>query len=397
MKVAFIYGAANFYKGKDGLYYSGGTVNLDIWKRYLTIFEEIIALGKNMASIPNNVDLSLISMENVEIRVMTPLNGFKSLLTQFEEVKRECYRCLEDSDCAIIRLPSIEGVIACNIARKLNKPYLVEVVGCAKDSLKYHGSLKGKISALPIGLMNRKAIKEAPYAIYVTENYLQSKYPCEGVQYACSDVNLTLDNEIFEKRKLKIHAKKNKSSFKIGMVGSLDVYYKGHITALKSLKILKDRNFNVELHLIGAGQWKSIEGTAKKLGVDELVFFNGLIPSGKEVINWLDELDVFIMPSLTEGLPRSLVEAMSRAIPCIASNVGGIPELLDKNFLHEPKDYVDLSNKIIKLIDDKSFYLKTAEHNLFVSKKYERVLLDEKRNYILTKFKDFCIEKENVI
>lgn len=62
-------------------------------------------------------------------------------------------------------------------------------------------------------------------------------------------------------------------------------------------------------------------------GVADRVVFKGQMKH-QQVLEWIDSLDIYIQPSMQEGLPRALIEAMSRACPAIGSSTGGIPELL---------------------------------------------------------------------
>ena len=74
--------------------------------------------------------------------------------------------------------------------------------------------------------------------------------------------------------------------------------------------------------------------------------FLGQLPAGEMVRAQLDKADLFILPSKTEGLPRALVEAMARALPCIGTTVGGIPELLPSEDLVPPGDVKALAETI---------------------------------------------------
>jgi glycosyltransferase involved in cell wall biosynthesis len=66
-------------------------------------------------------------------------------------------------------------------------------------------------------------------------------------------------------------------------------------------------------------------------------------------LSWLDKIDLYIQPSVTEGLPRALIEAMSRACPSIGSMVGGIPELLDSKYLFHKKNVEELLNMLSEI------------------------------------------------
>ena len=85
-----------------------------------------------------------------------------------------------------------------------------------------------------------------------------------------------------------------------------------------------------------------------KHGLEKYVKFIGFQDSTK----WYPEFDIFILPSLSEGFPLTILEALSSGIPCLATNVGGIPEILNDEFLVEKWDYKNLANKIIELLKD---------------------------------------------
>jgi glycosyltransferase involved in cell wall biosynthesis len=77
------------------------------------------------------------------------------------------------------------------------------------------------------------------------------------------------------------------------------------------------------------------------------VEFRGALPVGEKVFAVLDASDLFVMPSRQEGLPRAMVEAMARALPCIGSAVGGIPELLDEEDMVVPDSPAALAARIL--------------------------------------------------
>ena len=385
MKTIFIYDGADFYKDDDGNYYSGGTVSLSIWKRYLKYFDSLVAIGRDMGIKPQNKKLTEVSMQNVEIRLFSNINGFKELFLNFRKVQKSIRYSLNDVDSAIIRLPSISGLVACHEAKKAKIPYMVEVVGCSRDSLWYHGSITGKILAYPMYFLNRHFIKSAPFSIYVTQTFLQERYPNKGFECACSDVSLEEINEsVLLKRKEKILSMRKNQPVKFGLIGSLNVDYKGHEIALRALSCLKN-TLNFELRFLGDknDKWNML---IKELKIEDKVYYDGVLPSGKAVYKWLDELDVLLMPSKTEGLPRSLVEGMSRGLPAIGSRVGGIPELLNDEYMFESNDYVDLSTKIQRLVSNKDNLLKSSLNNFEKSKNYSENVLNKRRDAFFSKF-----------
>ena len=162
---------------------------------------------------------------------------------------------------------------------------------------------------------------------------------------------LYVDKNVLRNRLLKIKNKSDGDKYKLGLIGSLNVNFKGHGVAIKALSYLKNKN--IELHFLGAGDAKKWKKIAKKYGVEKQIFFDGTLPGGEKVYEWMDELDLYLIPSLQEGLPRALVEAMSRGCPAIGSNTGGIPELLGKKYIFGKKQAKKLANKIEDVLYNK--------------------------------------------
>ena len=95
------------------------------------------------------------------------------------------------------------------------------------------------------------------------------------------------------------------------------------------------------------------------------------------------------MPSLLEGLPRSMVEAMSRGCPIVGSRVGGIPELIEEKCLTRLKDEKDLAAKIETFIINKDFTLYQAERNFNVARQYVKEKTDKVRDSFWCEFKNY--------
>ena len=95
-------------------------------------------------------------------------------------------------------------------------------------------------------------------------------------------------------------------------------------------------------------------------------------------------IDLFILPSLSEGLPIALLEAMSSGVPSIASAVGGINEIINNNIggiIITPRDTVAITNAVIKLYKNKEFYnklktdgMKIVEDNYSTKKMVEEYI-----------------------
>ena len=80
--------------------------------------------------------------------------------------------------------------------------------------------------------------------------------------------------------------------------------------------------------------------------------FEVLLPHS-EVFIELRNIDIYVQPSLQEGLPESVVEAMSLGCPVIGSNVGGIPELINQDMIFKKKNSNQLANIIENITKEK--------------------------------------------
>ncbi|MFV9482458.1 glycosyltransferase [Christiangramia sp. ASW11-125] len=104
-------------------------------------------------------------------------------------------------------------------------------------------------------------------------------------------------------------------------------FEKNHIGLLRILKILIRENNKVHLHLVGDGPMKEeIELEVKNENLQSYVSFYGFV---NNPLSYIDAADVLVLPSIIEGLPGVLLEAMYCKIPVIAYNVGGIAEIIN--------------------------------------------------------------------
>lgn len=147
----------------------------------------------------------------------------------------------------------------------------------------------------------------------------------------------------------------------IGTVGRL-VPVKGHVVLLEALRILHESHHNVTLFLVGDGPLRGeLAAESKRLGVDQCVIFSGHQEQSYDFINMMD---LFVLPSLHEGIPMVLLEAFALKRPVVASRVGGIPEVVThahSGILVSPSNPDELAAAISALIEDQSRALAFGE------------------------------------
>lgn len=138
----------------------------------------------------------------------------------------------------------------------------------------------------------------------------------------------------------------------IGFVGRLSEE-KGVNYLIEAAVMLKQISADFKLVIVGDGPKKSeLICLANSKGLDQEVIFTGF---QNDIEKWLPAFDVFVLPSLTEGTPMALLEAMSTGIPVIASAVGGVPNILENGingFLVTPGNSNELCEKMALLLSD---------------------------------------------
>lgn len=399
MKLLFVHGTKIKVDNKNN-YYTGGSYNKDTWARYLNICDKLSVIGRKEPETYKEEDakkkFNFFDKEKIKFIEVPNLNSSLKTFIDINKRKKREYvikASVLKNDFIIVRLPSTEGNLAIKYARKFNKPYLVEVVGCSWDALWYY-NLKGKILAPIRFLKQKRMVRNAPFVVYVTNNFLQSRYPTKGKYVNCSNVVLeNIDSNILMKRIEKINKLDLTSKIVIGTVGGIDVKYKNQESVVVALGKLKQKGItNFEYQLVGGGNPTYLAAIAEENNVSEHVKYLGSIPHAK-VLAWLDTVDVYIQPSKTEGLPRALIEAMSRGVLSIGTNAGGIPELLDEKYIVNKSNGVENAIKNILMQIDKKSMLDQAQRNFSVSKNYEKNVIERRR---LKFFQEFINHGSNL-
>lgn len=375
MKALFVHG--HKFPFNKGVYYYSYGFDEEFFNRYLLVFDELSIIGRRV-EISTEESKKVQPVDN-SIYFFT-LKNFSQLKSR--KIRDNIDKIIRKNDYLIVRLPSILGVYVIQRARALKKPYLVEVVGSAWDSLWYQNIYR-KMFAPILSFLNKRAISKAPYVVYVTEKYLQKHYPTLGKSISCSNVTLpsvadlsTLNNRLEKLKKL------DTKKIIIGTCATLNVY-KGQQDIIKAISILKAQGYKVEYQLVGGGDAGHLKSLTTKLGLTGEVKFMGKLKH-KDVFLWLDKIDLYVQPSLTEGLPRAVIEAMSRGCPIIGSSAGGIPELIDNKFVYKKGDIITFCDIFKKLTPE--IMIEQAVSNHTNSKKYLKSVLYERRTKFFKQF-----------
>jgi len=149
--------------------------------------------------------------------------------------------------------------------------------------------------------------------------------------------------------------------FLAGIVAALEDH-KGHKYLIEAASIIKRRAPKVKIIIVGKGSLEyELDQQARGLQVHDLVFFLGF---REDVPRILASLDAFVLSSYLEGLGTSILDAMASRLPVVATDVGGIPEVVVHNetgILVPPRNPEALAEALIRLHDDRALALRLGE------------------------------------
>jgi glycosyltransferase involved in cell wall biosynthesis len=345
-----------FELNPDGEYFALGAFGYSLISRYLDEFDEVIVAGRVASAVREAPAGLKASGPNVRFLDLPEMRGVRGIVTDWIRAANAINRELARRPFIVLRVPGVVGTLVGTVAKVCNLPFGVEVVGDPADSFSPRASKvpgRSLVRALAVGTMKRQC-SNAVAAAYVTQHALQLRYPPGGWHTHYSSVDLGPEayaNEVELARRFESfrRVRNPQDPWRIVHVGGLDHLYKGTDTLLNAVAQIGRRDLHVTI--VGDGKHRQeLHSKASALGISGQVQFLGRVHPGIDVRRILDTADLFVLPSRQEGLPRAMIEAMARGLPCVGSSVGGIPELLSADAVVPPNDSAALANVLTELL-----------------------------------------------
>jgi glycosyltransferase involved in cell wall biosynthesis len=367
-----------FYGTPDGAVWTDGPCARPFWDRYLEVFDEVQAIARvrPIAKAPDGVVRA--DGEGVAFSPVVHYIGPRDYLRKAIAVRKSVICGAGTANAIVLRVPSnLASVLVPTLVRR-GQPYALEVVGDPYDAFS-PGAIKHPLRPFLrrwFAHELRKQCRQAFAAAYVTAEALQRRYPIgpDGRSFYYSDVQLsglTAQNP---------RPATQKSLWKLISVGSLEHLYKAQDVQIDAVARCRRQGLDIELILVGDGQHRgALAARAAQRGIASSVHFRGQLASGEPIRDELDCADLFLLPSRQEGLPRAMIEAMARALPCIGSTVGGIPELLPAEDMVPPADADALASKIAEIVSDPQRMHRMSARNLARAGDFQEDILRERR------------------
>jgi glycosyltransferase involved in cell wall biosynthesis len=393
-----------FLRTPDGAVWTDGINSYEFWVRYLSVFDRVKVLARVKESDSRPAAYRAASGPGVVFRAVPNYEGPWEYIARNNHVRRAIRGAVDASDAVIMRVSShIAGCLESCLVRA-GHPYGLEVVNDPYDvfapgAVQYH---LRPVFRWWFTRQLRRQCRQAIGVAYVTEQALQARYPCSAYSAGLSDVEISHENileipPVFTTHRSTIEPEKGDSiecdqiepkrsqPFHIVTVASLAQMYKAPDVLIRAVAECIHRGIDLHLRIAGDGKHRpELERLVASLRLGGRVEFLGQVPAGIAVREELDRSDLFVLASRCEGLPRAMAEAMARALPCIGSTVGGIPELLPSEDLVPPGNVTALADKIQEVLSSPARMRRMSARNLARAQEYRDDVLAERRRAFFT-------------
>lgn len=172
-----------------------------------------------------------------------------------------------------------------------------------------------------------------------------------------------IDIELFKKGAQNLNPSNDKKT--ILFVGTLH-NVKGVIYLIDAIKIVSQTMSEVSLLIVGDGKDREeLKRIVDRLNLNRYIQFVGKVPN-ERIPEYMARSDIFVLPSLSEGLPVVVLEAMASGLPIIATNVGGLPDIIkngENGFLVKPKNSKEIAEKILVVLKNDELKKKMSNNN----------------------------------
>lgn len=385
----------HLWRVPEGQVYTQGPADYSAWSELLNIFDEVALLARVGKSRNPSAEQNRIDGPSVSVHELPDYNGPWEHLQKSSSLRTSAQQALAQCDVYLLRAPGLVARLAWQELRRTKKIFAVQAVGDPSDALStgtIHSVFRRLYRHVAVRDM-RHMCEQANAVLYCSKNRLPQLYPPGKDSYSASSPWVILtegyaSSELMAERRLRIDEMIPSNGdqpppLRLGFIGSFAQLYKGADTLLRAASLCSQKGLEYKIFFVGEGRYRgAMQSLAADLAIQEKTVFVGQLGFGKPVFDFLDSVDLFLMPSRAEAFGRALLEAMSRGCPCIGSNVGGIPEMLGPEDLVPPNDHKALARKIMEVTGHPQRMKNMSDRNLAKAKQFDpEVLRDVRRAF----------------
>jgi len=378
-----------FVRDRGGRVWTPGAFSYRFWQRYLDVFDSVNIVARVEDSDSAPPGWREATGAAVHCSAVPMYIGPWQYIARARQVHRAIATAIGARSAVILRIPGTLSACAVEVVRRRRQPFGVEVVGDSYDVFRDAStrSLTRFFLRWWAPRQQRQQCRGAVACSYVTASSLQRRYPAGpgALSVSCSDVELDGIGLLTAPRQYSASPRRKT----VLSIGTFEQLYKAPDVLIDAVADCVDGGCDLQLRFVGEGRFRKCleeRPAARRLG-DRLVFC-GAIPERDAVRREIDTADLFVLPSRTDSMPRALIEAMARGLPCIGSTVGGIPELLAQEDLVRPESCQLLASMIQAVVRSPERMNAMSARNLRRAAEFDECRLSEVRQRFFRHVRD---------
>ncbi|WP_404784029.1 glycosyltransferase [Altericista sp. CCNU0014] len=350
------------------------------WKRYFEVFEEVKIVARVRPVAEASPDWVRVNTDRISVEPLPHYIGPWEYLLRRQRVLNSARNAFTVGDAVLFYSASPPALALRNKLRASAYPYGVYIIADPYDVFS-PGAVRSKLRPFfrwSVPRQLRSLCYGASAAAYITEAALQKQYPPSPAAYTDHYSMAELPEDTFVEQP-KTFAP-DRTSWMLVTVGAMSQLYKAQDILIEAIARCTQQGLDLKLVFVGDGQYRPmLEKQAAELGIGDRCLFLGALTAGAAVRQQLDRADLFVLPSRQEGLPRAMLEAMARGLPCLGSTVGGMPELLPSEDLVPPVDVSALAAKIREMVSDPQRLSEMSARNLHRAQDFREDCIQDRR------------------
>ncbi|MFH0983850.1 MAG: glycosyltransferase family 4 protein [Planctomycetota bacterium] len=364
----------------DGRIYTDIAFDYAYWSEYLAVFNEVEPIARVRPA--ERVPEGWLRADGPHVRFHKVYDylGFWHFLRCFPRVLGDCRRATREKAAVLLQVGNIAQMCWLHLLLA-RRPYAFEVVGHPAEASRPVKNVQILGLNRVIGFVGfqlcRAQAARAACASYVS-NYLQTVFPTRsGREWVFSNVKLP-ESEFRTPRPAGTFEHVPKHILSVGRVEP----EKGHHVLVQAVAELKRRGEDrLRLDIVGPGrEIEPLRRLCQQWGVAERVRILGFVSPGEPFQALMDQADLFVLPSFTEGMPRALLEAMARGTPAVGSHAGGIIEVLPEDCLVPPGDASALADKIADVLASPARLAEMSRRNVEIARRFHQDTMNQRKH-----------------
>ncbi len=336
----------------------------EYWREYLDTFTELIVLARlgKAKSVPEGYFIA--TGPSVKFLGVPNFYGPYQMVFHLPSILRACWRAARLPTSFILRTGNVSSFLWFALL-VLRKPYAREIQGmvgiATREATRKSYPLAGRFGAWFSEALTKIQVRLSACSSYVSRT-CRKHYPSLNPEREFVFSSVRINDELATEPRLAEHFCDR--GLRVISVGRLE-REKGHHVLVDSIANLsQEQRAAIAVQIVGDGrELQRLREQVKLLGLEDTIELPGVVEYGRPLFELLDKADLFVLPSLTEGMPRALLEAMARGLPAVGCRAGGIAELLEDDQLVPPKDAVLLADAIANRIGQPEQLSKESKRN----------------------------------